>query len=331
MALRHRVTGAAAAVLAIVTMSSLPNSGWTQVRQLAELNTTDFQALDRHSTIFMMPLGVIEEHGPYLPLLTDSYLVDWLAARVSNAIVRDTGRDVVIIPSLPIGVGAPEDFGPRKRFGSFPLRPETKRAVLMDLVSGIGEAGFRWIFAIDVHGPFVNKRMTDQVSRYFEDTYGGTMVNLTGVVDPEAPAEPREIPESHRKENGLAVHAGLEETSWMMYVRPDLVEDGLRDAQPVTASEWDDYAHLSNEEHWPGYFGSPRLAAADTGADLMETWAENASRLALRIIDGLDHRTLKRLSDGDNPAITRLDGLIEHRAEEIREQQERWLQADDAR
>ena len=50
----------------------------------------------------------------------------------------------------PIGAGAPEDFGPRARdFGSLPLRPETKRAILMDLVSGLGEAGFRWIFAID--------------------------------------------------------------------------------------------------------------------------------------------------------------------------------------
>jgi hypothetical protein len=45
-----------------------------------------------------------------------------------------------------------------------PLRPATKRAVLMDLVSGFGEAGFKWVFAIDLHGPFINKRMTDEAS-----------------------------------------------------------------------------------------------------------------------------------------------------------------------
>lgn len=319
---------ASISALVLAAASVLPNIGSAGVRQLAEINTSDFQALDRNATIFVMPIGVIEEHGPYLPLLTDSYLVEWLAERVSNGIVRETGRDVVILPSLPIGVGAPEDFGPRKRnLGSLPLRPETKRAVLMDLVSGIGEAGFKWVFAIDVHGPFVNKRITDQASRYFEDAYGGTMVNLTGVVDPNAPAEPVQIPDEHLKENGLAVHAGLEETSWMMYVRPDLVEDGHRDAMPVTITEWNQYAQVPNEESWPGYFGSPRLAGADVGAELMETWAENTTNLALRIIDGFDHRRLKRLGQGDNPAIARLDSIIDRKSDEIRKKQEQWLQA----
>lgn len=298
-----------------------------QVFQLGELTKTQYQELDRNRTAILMPIGVIEEHGPYLPLLTDSYIGEWLIDRVANAIVARDGWAVVIMPSLPIGVGAPEDFGPRVRdFGSLPLRPATKRAVLMDLVTGLGDVGFRWIFAVDIHGPFINKRVTDEASEYFEDTYGGTMLNLTGVEHPDLPAIAEPLTEAEREEDGLAVHAGINETSWLMYVRPDLYDQRLVDASPVTARRWEDYESLPNQEDWPGYFGSPRLARADIGADQMEAWADNIADLALRIIEGMNHRSLVRLSDGVNPAIERLDGLIEQQASRVAEQQGNWMQ-----
>ncbi len=318
--------------LLVATMLGIPNLAWSQVFQMGEMNKLEFQALDRDRTAVLMPIGVIEEHGPYLPLLTDSYLMEWLIDRTADAIVAQEGWTVVIMPSLPIGVGAPEDFGPRTReFGSLPLRPATKRAVLMDLVSGLGEAGFRWIFAIDGHGPFINKRMTDEASEYFEDVYGGTMVNLAGVIHPDPPAIVRPLTDSEQKEDGLAVHAGLIETSWMMYVRPELIASEHKNAPAVTANGWEDYETLPNEEDWPGYFGSPRLARADIGADRMEAWARNAADLALRIIGGLDHRKLSRRADGQNPAIQRLDGLISDHAGRIEQQQVDWMLANGVR
>jgi hypothetical protein len=159
--------------------------------------------------------------------------------------------------------------------------------------------------------------VTDEASRYFEDTYGGTMVNLTGVLDPDAPAKSKPLSASDNEEDGLAVHAGLNETSWMLYVRP------------VTATSWHDYETLPNDQDWPGYFGSPRLARADVGADLMEVWAKNTADLALRIIGGFDHRTLARLSDGKNEAIERLDGLISDHATRIEDKQRRWMLEND--
>ncbi len=304
----------------------MPKSALPQVFQMGELNKTDFQALDRDTTAVLMPIGVIEEHGPYLPLLTDSYISEWLIDRIANTIVAREGWSVVIMPSLPIGVGAPEDFGPRTRdFGSLPLRPATKRAVLMDLVSGLGEARFRWIFAVDIHGPYINKRMTDEASDFFQDVYGGTMANLAGVAHPEPPATASPLSAHEQEEDGLAVHAGLVESSWLMYVRPDLFEPEHKGAPAITANRWEDYETLPNEPDWPGYFGSPRLARADIGADQMEAWARNTADLALRIINGLDHRTLPRAADGQNPAIQRVDGLISEHANRIEQQQQSWM------
>ncbi len=330
MKIRNLISNAMLNTFAASLVLLTPQTGSSQVRQLAELTTIEYKSLDRDRTAVLMPIGIIEEHGPYLPLLNDSYLSEWLVSRIADAIVAQEGWTVVIMPSLPIGVGAPEDFGPRPRtFGSLPLRPATKRAILMDLVSGLGDAGFKWIFAVDLHGPFVNKRMTDHASQYFEDVYGGTMVNLGGVVHPDPPATEKPLTEAETEEDGLAVHAGLGETSWMLYVRPDLVDSGHREARAVTADSWDDYETLPNAKDWPGYFGSPRLARADIGADQMEVMSRNASDLALRIIAGLDTNTLEHVADGQNPAILRLEKIIADRASELEKQQNEWLQAND--
>jgi creatinine amidohydrolase len=328
MKFRKLISSVAANAFAAGLLLVAPHAALSQVFQLAELTTIEYQSLDRDRTAMLMPIGIIEEHGPYLPLLNDSYLSEWLVSRIADAIVAQKGWTVVIMPSLPIGVGAPEDFGPRPRtFGSLPLRPATKRAILMDLVSGLGEAGFKWIFAVDLHGPFVNKRMTDHASVYFEDVYGGTMVNLTGVVHPDPPATEKPLAKVEAEEDGLAVHAGLGETSMTLYVRPDLVESAHKDARPITADSWDDYETLPNAKDWPGYFGSPRLARTDIGADQMDVQARNASDLALRIIAGLDTKSLERIADGQNPAILRLEKIIADRASDLEEQQQEWMRA----
>jgi hypothetical protein len=157
--------------------------------------------------------------------------------------------------------------------------------------------------------------------------YGGTMVNLTGVVHPDPPATEKPLTKVETEEDGLAIHAGLGETSQTLYVRPDLVESAHKDARPITADSWDDYETLPNAKDWPGYFGSPRLARTDIGADQMNVSARNASDLALRIIAGLDTKSLERIADGQNPAILRLEKIIVDRASDLEQQQQEWMRA----
>ncbi|MBT8077183.1 MAG: creatininase family protein [Gammaproteobacteria bacterium] len=313
--------------VAIALLCFAPQPGVAGILQLADMTSEEYRNLQHDRTVVLMPLGVIEEHGPYLPMLTDSYIGEWLVDRVAAAIDERDGWSVVIMPSLPIGAGAPEDFAPRARkFGSLPLRPETKRAVLMDLVSGLGDAGFRWIFAVDIHGPYLNKRMTDQVASYFDDIYGGTMVNLTGVVHPGPVAKSRPYSERDAQEDGLAIHAGLGETSWMLHVRPDLVRSDHVTASAVTIKRWREYEAAAKGDNWPGYFGTPRLASVAAGDDQMSAWASNVADLAVKIIDGLNPAQLEHVAAGRNPALRRLDRFISERAALMREQQAQWLE-----
>ena len=100
--------------------------GVAQVLSVSELSSRDLRGLDRERTVVMIPGGVFEQHGPYLP---DGYLNEWIARRTAEAIVAERGLTVLILPTIPRGVGLPEDFGGLSPFaGSYTVRPEKLRA-----------------------------------------------------------------------------------------------------------------------------------------------------------------------------------------------------------
>lgn len=60
-----------------------------KVYKLEELRWPQIDSLDRERTMFILPTGVIEQHGPHLPVGSDTYGVlfeaDQAASRVSRA------------------------------------------------------------------------------------------------------------------------------------------------------------------------------------------------------------------------------------------------------
>ena len=62
----------------------------------------------------------------------------------------------------------------------------------MDLETDLGDAGFRWIFVVHLHGAPTHNRALDETARYFSDTFGGRMVHLTGLTT-VAGAVPRDL------------------------------------------------------------------------------------------------------------------------------------------
>jgi creatinine amidohydrolase len=64
-----------------------------QIYRLAEMNTRQIRALDLQRTVVLIPGGILEEHGPYLPSYTDDYADEAYARELANAIVaRSDGR-----------------------------------------------------------------------------------------------------------------------------------------------------------------------------------------------------------------------------------------------
>src|SRR5262245_20244557 len=59
-----------------------------QVHKLADMNTRQIQALDRERTVILIPGGILEEHGPYLPSYTDGYAIDAYTRALASTLAR---------------------------------------------------------------------------------------------------------------------------------------------------------------------------------------------------------------------------------------------------
>ncbi len=308
----------------------LPVNAVGQILKVAELSARDLQQLDREQTIVIIPGGIFEQHGPYLPSFTDGYLNEWLATRTAEAILAARGGTVLMFPTIPLGVGSPEDFGGLTPFsGSYTIRPETLRAVYMDLASALGQDGFRTVFVLNRHGaPSHNSALLD-AAEYFNDRFDGTMVVLTSLIYEGAVEPPSLLDSEGQIEHGVDIHAGVGETSQTLFLQPRLVHNDYLEAVPQTADSLEALTRVAERTGWPGYFGSPRLATPAAGAQVVEYRTNQVVELALRILDGFDWRTLPTRADQESmdSSFRTADDNNRARSDEEGRRQEEWLAA----
>ncbi len=160
---------------------SMESQAFGQIHHIAEMTTDQISSLDRSKTAVILPGGILEQHGPYLPSFSDGYMNERLTQDLAEAIVERPGWNALIFPIIPLGNGGANEIGRKYSFsGTYTVRFSTLRAVFMDLATELGEQGFRWIFVVHLHGAPNHNRALDQAGDYFHDTFGGEMVNLWG-------------------------------------------------------------------------------------------------------------------------------------------------------
>ena len=274
-----------------------------QIYRVAEMNVDQIRALDKQKTVVLLTGGILEQHGPHLPSFTDGYSNEWTAQRLAENIAARPGWAVLVFPTIPLGHGGANEIGGKHVFpGTYSIRRSTLRDVFMDLAGELGEQGFRWIFIMHGHGAPPHNQMLDQAGDYFRDTYGGRMVHLRGLQPTKAQLDKLGVTppdlgltEDVKKEAGVFdLHAGFEETSRLMFVRPDLVDPIYSKLPPLTANNPGDLFQFG-QPNWRGYVGSPRIAKATFGEKLQRYRVTRDTALIAAIIDGkLDERDVPR-------------------------------------
>ena len=285
-------------IITFLTVVARPSAA--QVLHLAEMTADEIEALDRSTTVLIVPGGILEQHGPHLPSFSDGYINRVIADSLAVAIGRRSGWTAAMLPMIPLGTGGANEIGGRHVWpGTYAVRSETLRAIFMDLATEFGEQGFEWVFLVHVHGSPWHNGALDQAGDYFRDTYGGRMVNLTGIrIDWGAVAEAGAAvttPEVLAEDAG-SVHAGLLETSQVLYLRPDLVSPDV-DAVPSVSAPMREMTGVAEDSAWAGYFGAPRHATAVFGEVTLETEIEAWVDVALSILGGADERKMRRTAD----------------------------------
>lgn len=203
----------------------------------------------------MLPFGALEQHGPHLPLSTDTIMADGLARRITDEV------DGILLPPLPYGQTSDNAGFP----GTMTLSFDTVRAIAKDIAAGLkqqGACGF-----VIVNGDFGNQAPLRQAAREISEGLAlpVLVVNYPGMAEIAA-----ELCTTAPAGFGL-YHAEEFETSLVLHLRPEDVRMDL------AVAEYPDYpptfpAVLTGLDQLSrsGVFGDPRPATADLGVRLLD-------------------------------------------------------------
>lgn len=197
----------------------------------ADLTTEDFKGLDAERTIAILPVAAVEQHGPHLPVSTDTIIADGMIGETHRRLPDDLS--VLVLPTQAIGKSNEHLRSP----GTVTLSAETAIAAWTEIGESVHRAGLRKLVLINSHGGNV-------------DPLGIVARELRVRLDMLAVTAAWRrfgLPDGLYTEREMAVgiHAGDIETSLMLHFRPDLVRmDRARNFEPTTVEIASTFKHL---------------------------------------------------------------------------------------
>ncbi|MDF2726364.1 MAG: putative creatinine amidohydrolase [Paenibacillus sp.] len=236
-------------------------------------NKTAFQRQD--TTVAVLPIGALEQHGSHLPVGTDTIIACELAARLARRL------DAYLLPALPITCSIEH----RKTKGTVYIKAATLASLIRDITESLQYSGFRKLYVVHGHdGNWIVKPTIRELNREFADI---DVMLITMHEARERMLETGDHPVSPD------IHAGETETSIMLHLHPDLVGEvhaaDQRQFPPQGDLDYFDMAELTAD----GYWGSPELATADKGQRWLDL-LEEAALQRIRHIDESRERIEKR-------------------------------------
>jgi len=228
---------------------------------LDEITMPAFAAALGASRTVVIPFGSLEEHGPHLPLGTDTIQV-WEVCRLA---AERTGA--LLAPAVPYGVCR----STRNHPGTVGITTATLRALALDLCRDFHRQGLRTFVLISGHaGQTHMLTLVDAAEELLERLPGSRFSVI---------CEYHEAREAGRGvvETPGDAHAGEIETARIMHLRPELVQGGA-------PAEWPSFPHArlvrDKVRFWPGgVWGDPGRATPEKGRRLTELAAERVAAL----------------------------------------------------
>lgn len=214
-------------------------------------------------SVAVLPLGSIEQHGPHLPLSTDLTV----ATATAQAAAAKAEGDMQLLPPLAYTKSDEHAWSS----GTLWLSWDTLMRVLVDIGRSLSASPVRRLVFFNGHGG--NSGLLQVASRELRRQFGFR----TFLMHPGAPADQGGV--SPAGELGMGVHGGLNETSVMLHLRPDLVHLDLAvRSVPEKLAEYEhigfgkkvSFGWLSDDFGTNGTIGDPTGATSERGRRLFD-------------------------------------------------------------
>ncbi len=263
---------------------------------MAHMTYVEIEEAAREGSILLFPTGVIEEHGPHLPLAVDVY-GSYLQSRMVKSELKKRGIKAIIVPPFYWGINiSTSAFG-----GSFTCREETVISVLFDAMESLKRWGFGLVFFINHHLDGNHMRAVDKAIRQVREQIGMQAYWLMGQFFAERLGfkgdEPHLLLHKSLMAFGvtsryLDIHADAHETSFMWYYFPDLVNLEIwKTLKPTNLTikdlqVWKKGGMEARKITPQGYFGDPASANPERGRRHMEVYGRTAADVIEAFLQG---------------------------------------------
>jgi creatinine amidohydrolase len=176
-----------------------------------ELTAGDWpRALERSAQTCILPIGVLEKHGPHAPIGSDLIHVREWAARATKK------EYAVVFPDYFYG----QIYEARHQPGTFALPSKLVLELLDATCAEIARNGFKKIIIINGHGGNPNL-----INFFIQTQLEKRRDYAVYFFQPDSDsAYEQKVKQLHKSDPATDQHAGERETSTLLYLRPDLVK-----------------------------------------------------------------------------------------------------------
>ena len=239
--------------------------GWSQAKlsvQWEELTAADFRSgIQQSQGVCVLPIGILEKHGPHLPLGNDLINVRYVSLHAAQQ------EYALVFPEYYFG----QIFEARHEPGTVAYSPQIQLSLLQETTDEMARNGCRKVIIVNGHGgnqslhPYFAQTQLDKQRDYV------VYVLNTAEIPPGGPP----------RKTTTDMHAGETETSNTMIARPDLVHldraaresgadlDRLKLPEGLYTAIWW-YAKFPNH-----YAGEGSAATHEMGEYRMKAWTDN--------------------------------------------------------
>jgi creatinine amidohydrolase len=191
-----------------------------------ELTASEWpKALEKSSQTCILPIGILEKHGPHVPIGSDLIQVREWSARATKK------EYAVVFPDYFYG----QINEAKQQYGAFALPSRVVWDLLEATCDEIGRNGFKKIVIVNGHGG------NPELIRYFIQTRLEKRRNYAVFffVPESDPDFQKKVAAVRKSDPAGDQHAGERETSSILYLRPDLVKmDSADNESGASQKRW---------------------------------------------------------------------------------------------
>jgi creatinine amidohydrolase len=228
----------------------------------------------------LLPLGIIEEHGPHLGLAVDTFAAHLLSVMAKREL-ESRGIEALVAPPCYWGISR----GTASFAGTFSVRADTVKSIIADILVSLKSWNFRQVFVINWHADYHHCRA---ILEALQEARTNTEIDARYVL---LPADVRRFKLSGEEDHILVqkappaepptgefvdYHAGSLETGIALAYFPEYADANLAKKLEPTRLTNEDLKGLGRSDEETrrlipgGYFGDPSRYDIDSARRFME-------------------------------------------------------------